>query len=136
MIQRYQFLYTSRLLSDITPACVSRIVAVARERNRQSGIGSTLVFDGWRFCQYLEGDATAVCTLAERIRNDPRHGEFRVLHHGASTGPAPLAGRSLMFALCYDTSLVEIEHASGEQAVQLFADKLHDFDLEPVCQTE
>lgn len=132
MTKRYQLLYTSRLLADITPACVSQIVAVARDRNRRNGIGSTLAFDGWRFCQYLEGAAADVCALAERIRTDRRHGDFRVLHHGACAGPTPLAGRSLMFALCYDASLVEIERVGGAQAVGLFADRAHDFDLEPV----
>lgn len=131
MPERRQLLYISRLAPHTTPACVAEIVRNARQRNQAQGIGSLLVFDGLRFCQYLEGEARAVEALAERIRKDPRHTGFTLLHQGALSGPSLLGGRRFIYALCYDDSLDGVEQASGPQALDLLAGMLKTFDLDP-----
>ncbi len=130
MTERYRLLYLSRLAADTPPACVGEIVRAARRRNQARRISSLLVFDGWRFCQYLEGDAAVVCALTERIRADPRHTDFRLLHQGGY-GPPLLDGRSLVYALCYDDSLDSVEQASGTHALDMLAGMLATFDLDP-----
>jgi hypothetical protein len=69
--------------------------------------------------------------LAERIRADARHTDFRLLHQGAYTGPPMIGGRPLVFALSYDDSLDGFEQTCGNQAVALLAGQLPAFDLEP-----
>jgi hypothetical protein len=129
--ERYQLLYLSRLSADTPPLCVAEIVRAARQRNRAQRISSLLVFDGLRFCQYLAGDATSVRALADRIRADPRHTDFRLVQEGVLHGPSPLGRSSLGYALCYDDSLDRIEQASDAQAIALLASLLPSFDREP-----
>lgn len=131
MTERCQLLYLSRLAAGSSPDGVAEIVRAARQRNTAHGISSLLVFDGWRFCQYIEGAAVPVCTLADRIRADERHTDFRVLHQGEPATSLLLGGRSLVYALNYDDSLDRLEKTSGEQAVVLLASMLPTFDLEP-----
>lgn len=131
MPERRQLLYISRLAPNTTPACVAEIVRTSRQHNEARGIGSVLVFDGLRFCQYLEGEAVAVEALAERIRNDPRHTDFRVLHQGRANSPSFLGGRNFIYALCYDDSLDSVQQASGTHALDMLAGMLKTFDLDP-----
>lgn len=131
MADRCQLLYLSRLSADTTPACVAEIVRTSRQYNRLEHLSSVLVFDGWRFCQYLEGDTADVCDLVERIRADTRHTGFRLLHQGRTEAPSLADGRSLVYALCYDSSLDRVEPLTGVEAVAVFAELLPTFDLEP-----
>jgi hypothetical protein len=128
---RCQLLYLSRLAADATPACVAEIVRASRVHNRQRQLDSVLVFDGWRFCQYLEGDVAEVCELVELIRSDIRHTGFKLLHQGLAAGPALAEGHSLVYALCYDDSLDHVEPMRGRAALVQFAELLPTFDLEP-----
>lgn len=129
--ERFQLLYISRLSPATTPACVAEIVRTARQHNQARGIGSLLVFDGLRFCQYLEGDAVAVGALVERIHADSRHDDFRLLHQGPLSGPSLLKGRNFIYALCYDDSLDSVEQTRGTHALDLLAGLLKTFDQDP-----
>lgn len=131
MTERCQLFYLSRLAAGTSPACVAEIVRAGRQRNMAHGISSLLVFDGWRFCQYIEGETAAVGDLADRIRTDARHTDFRVLHQGAPVTPLLLGGRSLIYALNYDDSLDRFEQTCGAQAIALLAGMLPTFDMEP-----
>ena len=55
------------------------IVATARQRNAQAGIGGFLMFDRSRFHQILEGPAERVDVLFARIRDDNRHRDIECL---------------------------------------------------------
>ncbi len=131
MTERCQLFYLSRLAAGTSPACVAEIVRAARQRNTAQGISSLLVFDGWRFCQYIEGGDDAVCELADRLRSDARHTDVRVLHHGQPVTPLALGGHSLLYALNYDDSLDRLEKTRGAQAIALLAGMLPTFDMEP-----
>jgi hypothetical protein len=80
----YTFLYLSRLAEGFDFATFKPIAVRARERNRGLGITGTLLFDGERFCQLLEGGPVEVRALAQQIEADPRHADFAVLHEGLS----------------------------------------------------
>lgn len=131
MTERCQLFYLSRLAAGTSPACVAEIVRAARQRNLAHGINSLLVFDGWRFCQYIEGANAAVGELADRIRMDARHTDVRVLHQGPPVAPLVLGGHSLVYALNYDDSLDRFEQTRGVQAIALLAGLLPTFDMEP-----
>ncbi|NDP47560.1 MAG: BLUF domain-containing protein [Sulfuriferula multivorans] len=129
--EHYQLIYLSRLALDSSVTCVAVIVRSARQRNPMQAIGGLLVFDGERFWQYLEGEKTSVCALAERIRTDCRHTDFRILLQSKFSGPRLLSAPGLEYALCYDGCLDCFEEACGTQAVDLLNALLPRLDMEP-----
>lgn len=131
MSELYQLIYLSHLASDETASCVSNIVRMGRQRNPTLGVGGLLIFDGGRFCQYIEGDAGSVSALAEQIRVDRRHVNFRVLYQSHFAGPNLLAEHGLEYALCYDGCLDCFEGVTEASAMALLHDLLPRLDMEP-----
>jgi hypothetical protein len=78
---------------------VREIVREARNKNEKREITGLLVFDGLRFCQYLEGPEDAVYSLSERIRKDNRHIELAIKEHGPLQGDRRFAW-AMGYALC------------------------------------
>jgi hypothetical protein len=108
----YQFSYVSKMVDDFTPSCVTKIVHLARVKNHALNIGSVLIFDGWRFFQYLEGNYDEVSALTDSIRHDHRHHQLNVLYEGASS-QRQITQPGLEYALCYDDSLSCFEQLEG-----------------------
>jgi hypothetical protein len=80
----FGFLYTSELAPTAEVRDVADIIRRSRSYNRNNGVTGILIFDGLRFCQYLEGQRDVVLTLARTIQTDARHRLFKVLHQGYS----------------------------------------------------
>ena len=131
MTQLYRLIYLSQLAPDFTAACVAHIVRAARLKNRLIKISGLLVFDGDRFCQYLEGDAATVGKLADQISDDSRHVDFRVLHQSAFAGPGLMSDYGLEYALNYDGCLERFESEQNSRSYELFRSLLPSFDMEP-----
>lgn len=74
-----QFFYHSRLAPGLSYPAVNAIIATARRFNAAHGITGVLVFDGERFCQFIEGPPTEIDPLVERLRADTRHVAFTAL---------------------------------------------------------
>lgn len=116
----YEVLYVSTIAPDQPLSVVADIAGRARPANAALDITGLLIFDGQRFCQQLEGPQKAVLKLIERIRNDPRHMNVEVLHHG------PLAGRRFQsFSLAFSTvedaeALARLEQLDGATALAAF----------------
>lgn len=116
----YEVLYVSCIAPDQPLSVVAEIAGAARPANAELDITGLLIFDGQRFCQQLEGPQKAVLKLIERIRNDPRHVDVEVLHHG------PLAGRRFQnFSLAFSTvedadALARMEQLDGHTALAAF----------------
>lgn len=58
---------------------IKDILREAREFNAINGISGLLTFDGEHFTQVLEGPASVVDSLMERIRADNRHEDVQIL---------------------------------------------------------
>jgi hypothetical protein len=116
----YEVLYVSCIAPDQPLSVVAEIAGAARPANAELDITGLLIFDGQRFCQQLEGPQKAVLKLIERIRNDPRHVDVEVLHHG------PLASRRFQnFSLAFSTvedadALARMEQLDGHTALAAF----------------
>ncbi len=116
----YEVLYVSTIAPDQPLSVVADIAGRARQANAALDITGLLIFDGQRFCQQLEGPQKTVLKLIERIRNDPRHINVEVLHHG------PLAGRRFQsFSLAFSTvedadALARLEQLDGASALAAF----------------
>ena len=78
----FQLLYVSQLAPGCDFSVVRSIVSVSRQRNLERNITGTLLFDGGRFCQLIEGAAPDVLALMVRIESDPRHTDIQLLHTG------------------------------------------------------
>lgn len=87
-----QLLYVSALRQGVPVTEVSRIVSAARLRNAVDGITGLLVFDGDRFCQYVEGPPAAVESLLGRLCRDERHTELDILVDGTFEGARRFSG--------------------------------------------
>ena len=100
--------------------------------NTALDITGLLVFDGMRFCQYIEGARNDVLTSMVRIRADPLQADVKVVHEG------PVAERHFQrFATGYvaiddEDTPVGIENLDSEQAMQKFLALIPRLDLDPV----
>lgn len=55
------------------------LMTTSQRNNRRFGITGLLVFNGFNFMQFLEGDRSATNELMHRIRMDERHGGMNIL---------------------------------------------------------
>jgi Sensors of blue-light using FAD len=72
-VTQRQILYLSHLVPSASYDVFAAICQVSRTHNEQHGIAGVLLFDGHRFCQWLEGPTDAVLQTMQRIRCDRRH---------------------------------------------------------------
>ena len=70
--------YTSRARLDLLTSDLNDIHETARHLNALDGVTGLLLFDGVRFLQIIEGSETAIDSLVQRLRRDPRHSAFEV----------------------------------------------------------
>lgn len=126
----YEILYVSTLAPEAPLSVVGEIAAKARLANAARDITGLLVFDGMRFCQQLEGGQKQVLALLERIRQDTRHFNMQILHHGELA-----VRRFKRFSLGYcvvdeDDVLQRMEQMDGQPALDVFEGLLSRLDLE------
>ena len=126
----YQYLYVSIMAPQSSPTCVGEIVRSARAFNAHHSITGLLVFDGWRFCQYLEGPEREVEDLVGRIARDPRHHRFRALYACIGEGPRRFPNWGLGYGLA-ESSLEPLEDAHGIAALEAFLAIVPTLDLAP-----
>jgi hypothetical protein len=68
-----QITYISTARPALPATAIDEILAASRRNNTAAGVTGLLLYDGYRFLQALEGDASAVTMIYERIKADPRH---------------------------------------------------------------
>jgi methanogenic corrinoid protein MtbC1 len=76
--------YQSRAVRRPSSDDLHRLLAEARERNKQFGVTGMLVHEGDRYFQWLEGPGTALAALWSSIRRDDRHGDIELLGEGVT----------------------------------------------------
>ncbi|HYW56133.1 MAG TPA: BLUF domain-containing protein [Polaromonas sp.] len=129
--QLHEVLYLSTLAPESNVKVVAQIAAQSRPANEAAGITGLLAFDGMRFCHHIEGPRHEVLGLVQRIRQDSRHTDMEVLHHG------PLADRRFRrFNLGFcavedDDGLSRLKQSGPEEALAQFLAMLPSIDLDP-----
>jgi len=78
----YQIVYISTATRSFSDPDLKKLLVRARLRNREAGVTGMLVFHDRTFLQALEGEKAAVLDIFTRIKSDPRHRDFAVLHRG------------------------------------------------------
>jgi Sensors of blue-light using FAD len=84
----HQLLYVSRLVAGVRYDVFSAICQVSRRRNAETSLAGVLLFDGHRFCQWLEGPAASVARVRHSIASDSRHEFMSVLVDRPLPAPA------------------------------------------------
>ncbi|WP_051377998.1 MULTISPECIES: BLUF domain-containing protein [Derxia] len=94
-----ELIHTSEPGDSNIAARIAQLARESRRGNRAAGLTGLLIFDGWRCCEYLEGEAEALDRRLGLLAADPALGSVTVRHR------APLAlperrfhGWSLSFA--------------------------------------
>lgn len=125
----HAFLYCSTLAAQQPISVVGDIVKAAREKNARLGLTGVLIFDGQRFCQYLEGNAAAISDMLQNICLDPRHTDVIVQFHGPQEGPRHFQDWAIAYAeLEEPIALDELMSFEGEEALLLFHQLLPSLD--------
>ena len=117
----HAFLYCSTLSPQQPITVVGDIVKAAREKNARLELTGVLIFDGQRFCQYLEGPAPALSDMLQSICNDERHTDVIVQFHGPQDGPRQFQNWAIAYAeLDEPIALDELMSFEGDEALLLF----------------
>ena len=66
----------------LTKSGLRSMMKEARETNAQCGVTGLLLYSEGSFLQVLEGERDEVIKLVNRLREDPRHQDFRILLNG------------------------------------------------------
>ena len=104
---RSLFFYHSTLADGHDASCVGAIVRTARTFNASHGITGVLLFDGERFCQYIEGPSPALDPLVDRICEDPRHQNVTALLQEPLTAARRYPDWSMAFSEVGSDSVID-----------------------------
>lgn len=127
----FGFVYTSELAPTAEVRDVADIIRRARSFNRNNGVTGILVFDGLKFCQYIEGQRDVILTLARRIQTDDRHRLFKVMHQGYASDRR-FSDWSMGYALDTQGVLLEaIGHADEANVVPTLLQSLPSLEIQP-----
>ena len=74
-----QVVYLSRASKGFSPPGLGKILDMARLNNRRYCVTGLLLFDARQFLQALEGEASDVRVILEKIRADSRHEDIMIL---------------------------------------------------------
>jgi len=74
-----RLIYVSAARQPFTQDDLRQLLEQFRERNHARGLTGILVYQEGSFIQVLEGPAESVDSTYERIRQDPRHSDVRLL---------------------------------------------------------
>ena len=78
----HQLVYISAAEHDFTEAELQELLTKARKNNHSLNISGMLLFHEGSFIQALEGNKDSVNCLYNKIAEDKRHSETRVLYRG------------------------------------------------------
>ena len=129
--QLARLLYISDLAPGSRATEVSRIVASSRRRNAADGLTGLLIFDGDRFCQYVEGPPASIAALRERLDRDARHVRMEALIEGPFAGPRRFSDWRLGYVDVVDADdLDAMRGLDGDAAMAAFERLLPRLDVE------
>ena len=76
--------YTSRALANDSFVQLEQLCQTSAAHNKLVGVTGLLVFDGVRYIQLIEGEASAVTLLMARIARDSRHDKIVYMINGCT----------------------------------------------------
>lgn len=76
----HQLVYISKATEIFDQDGLFKILDAAKENNSHQNITGSLLYDGGRFIQILEGEKEAITELYEKISEDERHTNVKLLY--------------------------------------------------------
>lgn len=124
--------YSSRLASGADHTAYADVCRVSRRRYVKDRVSGVLLFDGQRFCQWLQGELDATRALMRRISFDRRHAEITTMLHA----PMPTCSFAQGWRAGFVDSealdrFLRIELNSPDQVLSAFGRLLATADIEP-----
>lgn len=123
------FAYHSILADEYDASCVGAIIKTARAFNASHGITGVLLFDGERFCQYIEGETAALDALVECLRKDPRHQNITTLLHEPLHGNRRYPDWSMAYSDVEDSIIDQMLTRAPNEALALLQEKHLTLDI-------
>ena len=128
----FEFVYTSVLAPAADVRSIADIVRRSRSHNRAHDISGILVFDGERFCQFLEGEREDVLTLTRRIEADPRHVQFTIVHQAFAGEQRRFPHWDMAYALdTHGTVMQALVNLRGPNATAFLQERVPELELHP-----
>ena len=125
-----RFLYYSELNDGIKISEIPKIVKLARIFNNREKITGILIFDGFRFVQYIEGPSDALIQLSEKISNDNRHRNFNVRLISHSNHSRIFNEWSLGYFIIEDHETLDfIKYLTGKNALERVINTIPKLDI-------
>jgi len=125
-----KFIYCSQIHPDCDVSAVGDIVKVARSFNKEHGITGILIFDGLRFCQYIEGPSEHLNELIERIAKDSRHINFTPKYSANDTTGRLFTNWSMAYVLVDDDEPLDaLESLEGSSTLEKLQTLLPALDI-------
>lgn len=84
----HTLVYVSRACDAMTPEALAQLREQAASANRNAGISGCLLYRDGHFMQVLEGHRERIMALYDRIRNDTRHTDCRLVFESPITARA------------------------------------------------
>lgn len=82
-----RIIYCSQSTYDLAPEELVELLDLCRRNNGAAGLSGMLLYSSQSFLQVLEGDSADLSAAYERIQNDDRHTELRLLFDAETDGP-------------------------------------------------
>jgi Sensors of blue-light using FAD len=123
-------IYTSLFCSTARGDAVPRIIRTSRLNNYQNGITGVLLFDGQRFCHYVEGDSRTALQAAKSVCVDTHNDDLVLLHEASKLSNRLFSDWRMGFPFDSNTDpLAEIIDAPSSEVLGRFLQVLPKFDL-------
>jgi len=78
-MELYEIAYSSRAVRLMSDKDLDDMLLVARGKNERLGVTGMLLYKDMSFLQVLEGDRQVISALMDRIREDMRHQNIKIL---------------------------------------------------------
>ena len=123
-------LWTSRLSPLMEPGAVVQIWRSSGERSQRLGLTGAMLFDGERFCELLEGEASKILAVCRDIEFDTRHVGMRMLYAASNVVPRQRADWCSRYCEGFELEIFSGPGAlEGEPALDAFLTLLPRCDL-------
>ena len=76
----HQLAYISKATKIFDSNGLFKILEAAKNNNSHQDITGSLLYDGGRFIQILEGEKDTITSLYDKISKDPRHSNVKILY--------------------------------------------------------
>lgn len=129
----FRILYLSTANQPFSSGDLSELLQKAMARNDATQVTGMLVYSDGDFLQVLEGEATNVVGIYDRISIDPRHRDISVLQRGLGYGDRLFPSWSMGFKRVPDEELIDDAVGVNSRVKLRYLDAMSALDFLLAC---